>query len=150
MASLQAGKQKVAQLLAPWQGRLTIAAVNSPSQVVVAGDADALDELTAECERQEIRIRRGAPDVPGHSAQVEPLRDGLLAKLDGLTPQRARIPFYSAVTGGQLDTTALDADYWYRNLRQPVRFDRVIRALLEQGHELFVESSPHPILTMGM
>ena len=150
MASLQADGQQVAELLAPWQGRLTIAAVNSPSQVVVAGDAGALDELTAACERQEIRIRRIDVGYASHSPQVEPLREGLLAKLDGIVPQRARIPFYSSVTGEPADTTGLDAEYWYRNLREPVQFERATRMLLDNGFNMFVETSPHPVLTAAV
>ncbi|SNR59681.1 type I polyketide synthase [Actinomadura mexicana] len=147
MASLQAGEERAAGLLAPWQGRLTIAAVNGPSQVVVAGDAGALDELAAECERQEIRIRRIGVDYAAHSAQVEPLRDALLARLDGIAPQGARIPFYSSVTGEPVDTGGLDPRYWYRNLREPVRFDQAARTLLDHGFDMFVEASPHPVLT---
>ncbi len=44
----------------------------------------------------------------------------------------------------------MDADYWYRNLRGTVRFDAAVRSLVEQGHEVFVEVSPHPVLTMAL
>ncbi|MFI9245144.1 SDR family NAD(P)-dependent oxidoreductase [Streptomyces sp. NPDC053086] len=147
MASLHADEQQAATLLAPWQGRVSIATVNSPSQVVVAGDTDALDELTAECERRGIRIRRIEVSYASHSPQVEPMRDDLLTKLDGITPRRARIPFYSAVTGEPADTTELDAEYWYRNLREPVLFAHATRKLLDNGFTMFVEASPHPVLT---
>ncbi|MFD9460101.1 SDR family NAD(P)-dependent oxidoreductase [Streptomyces sp. NPDC060027] len=150
MASLQVDEQQVAKLLAPWEGRLTIATVNSPSQVVVAGDTEALDDLTAECERQGIRIRRIEVDYASHSPQVEPMRDDLLAKLDGITPRRSRIPFYSAVTGEPADAGELDAAYWYRNLREPVRFERATRALLDNGFTMFVEASPHPVLNAAV
>ena len=74
-----------------------------------------------------------AVDYASHSAQVEPVRERLLAELAGLTPAPARIPLYStveqALSADPLDTTTMDADYWYRNLREPVRFyDSVRRA----------------------
>ena len=150
MASLQADEQQVAALLAPSQGRVTIATVNSPTQVVVAGATDALDELTAECELRGVRIRRIEVSYASHSPQVEPMREDLLAKLDGIAPQRARIPFYSAVTGEPLDTAELNAEYWYRNLREPVLFARVTRKLLDNGFNLFVEASPHAVLTAAV
>ncbi|MBL1103056.1 SDR family NAD(P)-dependent oxidoreductase [Streptomyces sp. 5-8] len=150
MASLHADEEQAAALLAPWQGRVSIATVNSPTQVVVAGDTGALDELTADCERRGIRIRRIEVSYASHSPQVEPMRDDLLAKLDGITPQRARIPFYSAVTGEPADTTGLDAEYWYRNLREPVLFARATRKLLDNGFTMFVEASPHPVLTAAV
>ncbi|MFE2172622.1 SDR family NAD(P)-dependent oxidoreductase [Kitasatospora sp. NPDC059462] len=147
MASLHADEQRAAELLAPWEGRVSIATVNSPSQVVVAGDTEALDGLTGECERRGIRIRRIDVDYASHSPQVEPMREGLVAKLAGIAPRRARIPFYSAVTGEPIDTTELGAEYWYRNLREPVLFARATRALLDNGFTTFVEATPHPVLT---
>ncbi|MFC4036210.1 type I polyketide synthase, partial [Streptomyces polygonati] len=60
------------------------------------------------------------------------------------------MPFFSTVTGGLIDTSTLDADYWYRNLREPVRFDLAARALLDQGHGVFIEVSPHPVLVPVM
>ncbi|HEV2639123.1 MAG TPA: type I polyketide synthase [Actinocrinis sp.] len=150
MASLRADEQQAAALLAAWPGRLTVAAANSPAQVVVAGDTEALDELTAECERRGIRIRRIEVGYASHSPQVEPIREELLAKLAGIEPQRAHIPFYSAVTGEPADTTGLDAEYWYRNLREPVRFAAATRKLLDNGFTMFVEVSPHAVLTAAV
>ncbi|MFE9870164.1 SDR family NAD(P)-dependent oxidoreductase [Micromonospora sp. NPDC005686] len=147
MASVQADEDQVTALLEPWHGRVTVATVNSPAQVVVAGDIDALDGLTAECERRGLRIRRIEVSYASHSPQVEPMRDELLAELAGMTHQRARVPFYSAVTGEPLDTSTLDAEYWYRNLREPVRFARAVRKLLDNGFTMFVEASPHAVLT---
>ncbi|MET8756076.1 SDR family NAD(P)-dependent oxidoreductase, partial [Streptomyces sp. NPDC004667] len=60
------------------------------------------------------------------------------------------IPFYSTVTGGVLGETLLDAGYWYRNLRHPVRFEDTVRKLIAKGFGTFVESSAHPVLTMGI
>ncbi|KOG56749.1 hypothetical protein ADK38_43225, partial [Streptomyces varsoviensis] len=74
----------------------------------------------------------------------------LLSELRGLTPRQADVPFYSTVTGGLLDATVLDAEYWYRNLRQAVRFEEATRALLADGFQVFLESSPHPVLTVGV
>ncbi|MCL2734976.1 MAG: type I polyketide synthase, partial [Actinomycetia bacterium] len=59
-------------------------------------------------------------------------------------------PFYSTVTGTQVDTTTLDAEYWVTNLRQEVRFDETVRALLADGFGYFVESSPHSVLAVGL
>ena len=44
------------------------------------------------------------------------------------------VPFFSTVTGGLLDTASLDGEYWYRNLRETVQFEQVMRALLGEGH----------------
>ncbi|MBI0384024.1 acyltransferase domain-containing protein, partial [Streptomyces albiflaviniger] len=133
-----------------WGERLSVAAVNGPSAVVVSGDADALDELLAACEAEEIRARRVPVDYASHSAHVESLEDEIRRTLAGIAPRSSSVPFHSTVTGGVLDTTELDAGYWYRNLRATVRFDEAVRALLDEGFQTFVEASAHPVLTMGI
>ncbi len=101
--------------------RPSIAVVNGRSAVVVSGDRAALDELVRQCEALEIRARRIDVDYASHSVQVEAIRDELLEALAGLEPRSTRTTFISTVTGEPLDTATLDADYWYRNIRQTVR-----------------------------
>ncbi|MEU6777492.1 SDR family NAD(P)-dependent oxidoreductase, partial [Streptomyces sp. NPDC046759] len=60
------------------------------------------------------------------------------------------IPFFSTVEGDWIDTEALDAGYWYRNLRRTVRFEEAVRALAGQDHTAFVEVSAHPVLAMSI
>ncbi|QPM09569.1 acyltransferase domain-containing protein [Streptomyces clavuligerus] len=84
-----------------------------------------------------------------HSPQIGEIREDLLTLLSGIAPRPSRVPFCSTVTGGLLDTTALDATYWYRNLRTTVRFAEAVRSLLDAGHRAFVEISTHPTLTYG-
>jgi acyl transferase domain-containing protein/acyl-CoA synthetase (AMP-forming)/AMP-acid ligase II/acyl carrier protein len=84
--------------------------------------------------------------LAGHCAQFEAIEDELKSGLAGLEPRRSAVPFYSAVAGARLDTTGLNADYWYRNIRQPVRFAAATESLLSDGHRFFVEISPHPVL----
>ncbi|WP_422724171.1 type I polyketide synthase [Kitasatospora purpeofusca] len=136
--------------IAPWAGKLSVAAVNGPAAVVVSGETQALAELLAHCAEQGVRARSVPVDYASHSAQVERIRSEVLAALAGVRPLPARIPLCSTVTGELLDTTAMDADYWYRNLRGTVRFEAAVRSLVEQGHEVFVEVSPHPVLTMAL
>ncbi|RSS10058.1 SDR family NAD(P)-dependent oxidoreductase, partial [Streptomyces sp. WAC05458] len=69
---------------------------------------------------------------------------------DGIVPRSGEIPFVSTVTGERIDTVELGAEYWYRNLRQTVEFQASVQTLLAQGHQVFLESSPHPVLTVGI
>ncbi|QLE75755.1 SDR family NAD(P)-dependent oxidoreductase [Streptomyces rectiverticillatus] len=127
--------------------RLSVAAVNGPAALTVTGEPGAVDDLLAELQGEGVRVRkvRGATGA-GHSAQVEALRPELMELLAPVAPRAADVPFYSTVTGTVLDTTALDADYWYRNARRTVEFERTVRTLLDDGHGVFVECSPHPLL----
>ncbi|MEU3611610.1 type I polyketide synthase [Streptomyces sp. NPDC006872] len=136
--------------LARFEGRVGIAAVNGPSSVVVSGEPEALDELLAGCETDGVRARRIAVDYASHSAQVDALNADLMAELADIRPQSSSVAFYSTVSGERMDTAGLDAAYWVRNLRERVLFEPVIRMLAEQEHQVFVESSPHPVLVMAI
>ncbi|MGW7325848.1 beta-ketoacyl synthase N-terminal-like domain-containing protein, partial [Streptomyces sp. NPDC054845] len=149
MASIPLPQAEVEVRLAGWAGRLGIAAVNGPSSTVVAGDADAIVEFVAAAQAEDIRARQVPVDYASHSAHVERIEAELLEVLGPITPQRPSIPFYSTVTGGLLSEPVLDAGYWYRNLRNPVRFEETVRALVTDGFGTFVESSAHPVLTIG-
>ncbi|TGA88329.1 type I polyketide synthase, partial [Streptomyces palmae] len=150
MASLPLPVAEVEKLLARWDGRLSVAALNGPSSTVVAGDARAIEEIVEDLVANDVRARRIPVDYGSHSAQVERLRERITADLAGIAPRTAQVPFHSTVTGGLLDTTALDAEYWYTNLRRPVRFEPVVRGLLADGLSAFVECTPHPVLTVGV
>ncbi|MFF2545518.1 type I polyketide synthase [Kitasatospora sp. NPDC058063] len=131
-------------------GRLSVAAVNGPSSTVVSGDADAVAALVEDLVGEGVRARLIEVDYASHSAHVEEVREQLLSDLDGIAPLSGTVPFLSTVTGGWLDTKSLDAEYWYRNLRETVEFEQATAALLGEGFRFFVESSPHPVLTFGV
>ncbi|MGW1056344.1 SDR family NAD(P)-dependent oxidoreductase, partial [Streptomyces sp. NPDC002521] len=140
----------VEELLAGWSGRIDIAAVNGPGSVVVAGDADALDELMAHCQAQEIRARRIPVDYASHTWHVEDIEAELADVLAPVSPRSGRVPFFSTTEAALVDTAGLDGGYWYRNLRQRVRFADAVQGLVEQGYSAFVEVSSHPVLGMAV
>ncbi|MEW1640349.1 SDR family NAD(P)-dependent oxidoreductase, partial [Streptomyces sp. NPDC093801] len=121
-----------------------------PSSTVVAGDADAVAAFVAEAQAEGIRARQVPVDYASHSAHVERIEAELLEVLGPIVPRRPEVPFYSTVTAELVDTAALDAAYWYRNLRRPVRFEETVELLLGEGYGTFVESSAHPVLTIGV
>ncbi|MCF3125134.1 SDR family NAD(P)-dependent oxidoreductase, partial [Streptomyces arenae] len=150
MMSVGEGADAVRERLAAWDGRLSVAAVNGAASTVVSGDADALKEFHAQLRAEQVRAKLLPVDYASHSAHVESIREQLLDVLDGIRPRTADVPFYSTVTGGLIDTAELGAEYWYTNLRGTVHFEEAVRAAVADGHALFVESSPHPVLTVGI
>ncbi|HEV2639828.1 MAG TPA: SDR family NAD(P)-dependent oxidoreductase, partial [Actinocrinis sp.] len=150
MLSLAESADAVTARLAPYPGRIDIAAVNGPGATVVSGDPDALDALAAECEAAGIRARRLPVDYASHGPQVEQLREEILALLAPTAPQPGRIPMLSAMTGAFLEGPEADADYWYNSLRQPVRFADAVQVLGSAGYAVFVETSAHPVLTTAV
>nr|WP_263974219.1 type I polyketide synthase [Streptomyces albicerus] len=151
MVSLPVAVADAEELIARWEGRVVVATVNGPSATVVAGDADALAEVVTHCEGAGIRARKIPVDYASHSPHVEALHDELLELLAPVRPREPEVAFYSTVgdhaKGAMSDTTAMGAAYWYENLRTTVAFETTTRALLDDGHTLFVEVSPHPVLT---
>ncbi|MFD7629880.1 type I polyketide synthase [Streptomyces sp. NPDC059851] len=151
MVSVPLPAVEVRERIAAWgEGRISVAAVNGPSSVVVSGEALALDEFLAACEVEGVRAKRIAVDYASHSAQVELLREELAELLAPVEPRAAEVPFLSTVTGEWVTGPELDAGYWFRNLRRSVEFEQATRVLLEQGFGVFVECSPHPVLTVGV
>ncbi|WP_055525764.1 type I polyketide synthase [Streptomyces graminilatus] len=151
MVSLAQPLAAVEELLAGrWSGRIDIAAVNGPGSVVVAGDADALDELVAHCESGDVRVRRVPVDYASHTWHVEEIESELAEVLAAVEPRTGGVPFFSTTEAEVIDTARLDAAYWYRNLRQRVRFAEAVEKLNEQGYSAFVEVSSHPVLGMAV
>jgi amino acid adenylation domain-containing protein len=140
----------VKERIAAWGDGLAVAAVNGPRSTVVSGAPEALDELAAAYADSGVRARRIAVDYASHSPQVETIRADILQALDGITPRRAAVPFMSTVSARLLDGAELGATYWYESLRRTVRFEDGIHALLERGYAAFVETSAHPVLTVGV
>ncbi len=147
LASVAAGAGKVERWLEEWDGRASVAVMNGPGTVVVAGERDAVEGLLAKCAAEGVWAR-AISNASGamHSAQVEPFREGLVNALAGISPRSGDVPFYSTMSAGLLDTAGLDAQYWYENARRPVQFEAVTRTLLGEGFRAFVEVSPHPVL----
>ncbi|MFI6985133.1 type I polyketide synthase [Embleya sp. NPDC050154] len=142
MASVTMSEAEATERIAALGGGLSLAAVNSPGQVVVSGEPAAVRTMAAEAGRARIL----PVSYASHSAHVDEIRDRLRTDLAEITPVTGRVPFHSTVTGGPLDPAELDAEYWYTNLRRTVRFEQTVRGLLEQGYDTFIEVGPHPTL----
>ncbi|WP_406214870.1 SDR family NAD(P)-dependent oxidoreductase [Streptomyces decoyicus] len=147
MMSVTLPAEEAEASLAPWRDRLSVAAYNEPGSVTVSGDLAALDEYQAELATREVRHRRIAGiQTAGHSPLMDSLREGLTEALAGVAPAAGTVPFCSTVEGRILTGAELDADYWFRNAREPVRFEQATRVLADAGYTAFLEVSPHPML----
>ncbi len=151
MISVTLSPAALKPLLAPFGDRLALGARNGPTALVVVGERQALDQLLEACAARGIRARDVAgATFPSHSVFAEPLREEVIEALSGIAPRGGDVPFYSTVTGALLDTRELDAEYWYRNLRQPVCFEEVTRRLLGEGQRLFLEVCAHPVFAFAL
>ena len=148
MAALLMPAEKAAEAIAdPRFPGIEIAAINSPRSITISGPGEVLDAFAKHARKQRWAMKRLDLDYPFHCALVEPIREPLIGALAGLAPRLGRIPFISSVDGAEVPGTALDADYWWQNVRRPVRFEAAVRALAAAGHRLFLEIGPRPVLT---
>lgn len=132
--------------LSAFGGRLEVAGVNSPVSLSLSGPLEDLEALGKTLTERKIFYRLLDLDYAFHSRVLEPVEVELKTSLAGLEPQAARIPFISTVTGMERQGPELRADYWWDNVRQPVRFQEAVSRLAEQGYEVFLEIGPHAIL----
>ncbi|MFG2312773.1 type I polyketide synthase [Streptomyces sp. NPDC048566] len=151
MAAVLLPERRVARLLERWSGRVGIAAVNGPNSTTVSGENTAVEELVAACEAEGARARLVKSSVPGHSRLMDRFEQRLTEGLGRITPRPTPVPIYSTVTGGLVDPADLDTAYWFRNLREPVRFEAAMRCLAADLRDsTAVEISPHPLLTLNI
>ncbi|WP_410639671.1 SDR family NAD(P)-dependent oxidoreductase [Amycolatopsis sp. lyj-346] len=147
MASVALSEEAAVTRLAPWADRVEVAAVNSPTSVVVAGDAEALAEALETLSGEGVRVRQIAVDYASHTRHVEDIEETLAEALAGIDARAPLVPFLSTLTGEWITGDGVvDGGYWYRNLRGQVRFGPAVETLLGQGHGVFVEISAHPVL----
>ncbi|WP_395660101.1 sulfolipid-1 biosynthesis phthioceranic/hydroxyphthioceranic acid synthase [Aestuariivirga sp.] len=123
-----------------------IAVLVAPGSTVIGGAAAAVQRLVAEWQAEGIFAREVAVDVASHTHQVEPILGQLSERLAGVTARKPRIATYSTTLLDPREEPVCDRAYWVDNLRHTVRFRPAVRAALEDGHRVFVEISPHPIV----
>jgi acyl transferase domain-containing protein len=138
--------QKVADKLGGYEGRVGITAVNGPSWTTIGGDAAAVHALLTEWQQQRVFCQQMEVDYVSHGPQVDHLLTDLRSELAGLSPRPATMTMVSTVVGRPIDAAELTADYWVRNLREPVRLDLAVQYLQQMGQQLFLEISANPQL----
>ena len=145
MVAITATEDRVRRSLARYSDRAAIAAVNAPDQLVLSGDRAALDALldaaaVPDDDRRWLQVSHAF-----HSPLMAPMLDAFERAASSVASSTPRVAFVSNVTG-RLSSTALDAEYWVRHARSPVRFADGVKAAAELGCSVFVEIGPTPTL----
>jgi thioester reductase-like protein len=125
---------------------IQVAAANSPSMVTLSGESAAVEALAAQFEAEGKFVRRLPINYAFHSYQMDPIQAELLTVLTEIQPMTGTIPLISTVTADAIAGETMNADYWWRNVRQPVRFADAINMLIQAGETTYLEVGPHPSL----
>ena len=130
--------------------RVSVAAINSPSAVTIAGDGEILDDIARQLDDAGIFNRPLAVKVPYHTHYMDAVKSDLFSAFESLSSKAATLPLYSTVTGELLDGYDAGAAYWWQNTRATVLFEPALRRMLDDGHTNFVELGPHPVLAASI
>jgi acyl transferase domain-containing protein/NADPH:quinone reductase-like Zn-dependent oxidoreductase/acyl carrier protein len=133
-------------ILAELNSSAEIAALNAARSVTISGSIEEIQRLEAELQHRDIGFRSLGLDFAFHSRAMDPIREGLLADLGGLASRPPTVRLVSTVTGHIVGAGALDAEYWWRNVRSSVRFTDAVAQLIGEGHRIFLEVGPRAIL----
>ncbi|MFD9734909.1 type I polyketide synthase [Umezawaea sp. NPDC059074] len=143
MVAIQATESEVRARLV---GRVSIAAINGPTSVVVAGDDDAVDAVVAAFADR--RTKKLSVSHAFHSPRMDAMLSDFRAVADRLTFHEPRVPIVSTLTGQLADPEDLASpDYWVRHVRNAVRFADAVRTLETSGVGTFLELGPDGVLT---
>ncbi len=150
MAVVEMTAGAAAEVLSRYEGRLAIGAFNDPGSVVLSGETAALSEALARLSSKGVRCQEIRVDYAFHSPQMEPARAEFVRALGAVSTQSTAVAMYSTVTGERASGAALDAAYWGRNIREPVKLASAMRAAIGDGHRVFLEVGPHPALAANL
>ncbi|MFD0890039.1 acyltransferase domain-containing protein, partial [Streptosporangium algeriense] len=146
MLAVSLPEDEAQRRVAPYGDLISVAAVNSPTAITLAGEEEALGRLQAELQAEQIFAKFLTVRVPYHSARMDLIKDELLSSLAGLEGRPARVPLYLTGKEGLARGPELDAEYWWHNVRDSVRFRAAVDRLADDGYGLFLEIGPHPVL----
>ena len=146
MAAVELSLADAAEAIRGLEDRVSVAVSNAPRATVLSGDPATIDAVMERLTAEGVFCKRVKVDVASHSPQVDGLLDDLRRGIASVAPRAASVPFYSTVKGEPVDGRTLDADYWTRNLREPVLFSTTVARLCADGYDTFIEMSPHPLL----
>ena len=150
MATVMMEPEDLRPYLTQRHQEVSLAAVNGPRVVVLAGPEAAVAALVAELTADGALAWRMSGDHASHNGQVEAVRERLCTALAGIRPRTGSVPMLSTVDADWVEPGTLGPDYWYRNLRHTVRLRDAVQQLIDAGHRTFLEVSPHPTLTFGI
>ncbi|MFK7889656.1 MAG: SDR family NAD(P)-dependent oxidoreductase [Granulosicoccus sp.] len=150
MLAVGLGKEQASGRIAHVADKVSLAAINGPGSVTLAGCVETLAGIEEELVAEGVFARKLEVEIPYHSPMMNPLMERLEKALAAVETSIPAFPLYSTVTGELVTEASFDAKYWPLNIRQPVEFEAAILSILESGYNTFVEIGPHPVLSAAL
>ncbi len=145
MVAIFTTKETIEDILDKFNNNVTIAAVNSPNNVVISGEKEAINGVVNKLENEGIETKSLQVSHPFHSPLMEPMLTEFSKITQEITYQPPQVDIVSNL-GEPMENMAT-ADYWCRHVMQGVQFCEGIKSLENQGYQLFLEIGSTPTLT---
>jgi acyl transferase domain-containing protein/NADPH:quinone reductase-like Zn-dependent oxidoreductase/NADP-dependent 3-hydroxy acid dehydrogenase YdfG/acyl carrier protein len=127
--------------------QICVAAINAHNSVTMSGPAHEVSAFRDAARKAKIPVQILDINYPFHHPIIDRAKKAFLADIPDIAPRKSELAYLSTVTGERMDGTQLDPDYWWKNVREPVRFQAATEAAIDLGCSLFIEISPRPILS---
>jgi acyl transferase domain-containing protein/surfactin synthase thioesterase subunit/acyl carrier protein/NADP-dependent 3-hydroxy acid dehydrogenase YdfG len=150
MAVTELNWEEAQETVKEFDGKLSVAVYNSPKSTVLSGNEECINQVLPILEDKGLFCRQVKVDVASHSSQMDAIKEDLRLALKNVQPSKNELKIYSTVRNQVISGTDLNADYWVDNLRNSVQFAPVVEQLINDGYPVFVEVSPHPVLTTAV
>ncbi len=150
MAVTELSKKDAQKIAQKYNNKVAAAVSNSPKSTVLSGEPEAIDKILDELEKQNLFCRKVKVDVASHSPQMDVLKQDILEAVHDISPNKGKIPVYSTVLNKVINGEQMQQEYWVNNLRNPVQFASIINKLADDKFTVFIEISPHPVLTTSI
>jgi acyl transferase domain-containing protein/acyl carrier protein len=147
MVAIFADEARVTAAIKLFKGQISIAAINSPENIVISGESDAVQTVLQKLEEEKITFYSLKVSHAFNSHLIEPIIDNFKEIATDVKYSSPRIQMLSNLTGEIVKgEDVAQAEYWCRHLRETVKFSTNIKTLHKKGYELFVEIGPHSVL----
>lgn len=154
MAAISMSAEECIRMLGAYDGKVDLAAVNSPSSCTISGDGSCIDEIVARFKEEGVFCRKLRVDTAFHSHHMLPLAGPYKNALEkaGVSPVRtansgAHTTMHSSVYGRPVDAAEVTPEYWAKNMTQTVRFCDAVASLAKlENVDAYLEVGPHPAL----
>ncbi|MEG6511769.1 amino acid adenylation domain-containing protein [Desulforamulus ruminis] len=147
MVAVFTGAQEIAEVAAPYEQTVSIAAFNGPNLVVLSGATEAVEDIVGILGQKGVESHKLTVSHAFHSSLMAPVLPEFMAEARQVNYHAPRITLVSNCSGMAAGSEMSTPDYWGEHILKPVRFADSIKTLEQEGYRVFLEIGPHAVLT---
>jgi len=147
MVAIVGNPARVLAAIAGMEAKISPAGFNGPRQIVLSGDADALQALVPKLEAEGARAHWLVVSHAFHSHRMDAMLPEYAKTCAEVKYSKPRLPIVSSVTGKIAEDEICTPEYWTRQVREPVQFATAMASLVKEGARIMLEVGAKPTLT---